>query len=271
MVSDSATILIGDGEDANAFFVVPEGITRSSVNAAEPDDFIKMFRDFGSSTKYCITPPEDTMKSYFIKVNCTYSFVPNISFGVSVPITLASDGKNTRFCYFQPNKSGNTILQKTVLGASVRSHVWPVLYGSRFPLTDSRCMSCGAFLTNVENQYQTVMFNATNPKGDYVNLNTKLSTNAGEKGSIPIYWTSLSYQNNINVNTGFFIPDKLPDEKGNLTELKAGEKMYVYVIFKIQHEVSMPNGLISSAYLAATKNDGSFVDSLLIVIIIVIR
>ena len=46
-------------------------------------------------------------------------------------------------------------------------------------------------------------------------------------------WASLSYQNNINVSTGFF----LPDATGTLTTLEAGEKIYVYVIFKLQHGV----------------------------------
>lgn len=50
-------------------------------------------------------------------------------------------------------------------------------------------------------------------------------------------WASLSYQNNINVSTGFFLPDKLPDATGTLTTLEAGEKIYVYVIFKLQHGV----------------------------------
>lgn len=54
-------------------------------------------------------------------------------------------------------------------------------------------------------------------------------------------WASLSYQNNINVSTGFFLPDKLPDKlpdaTGTLTTLEAGEKIYVYVIFKLQHGV----------------------------------
>lgn len=256
-LNDAATILMGSGDNGDAYFMIPENAVRSNVIAGEPSDFIKLFRDFGTSTKYYIKTPEDPSKSYFVKMNCSYSLIPNISFGVSVPITLATDGKNTRFCYFQPNKSGNISLQKTVLGQNVRSHIWPVLYGSRFPLTDSRCITCGAFLTSVDDQYQTVMFNPSSPKGDYVDIRTNLSTNTGEKGNVPMYWTSLSYQNNINISTGFFIPDKLPDEKGNLTELKAGEKMYVYVIFKIQHEVSIPNGLLSSAYFAATKNDGS--------------
>ena len=39
-------------------------------------------------------------------------------------------------------------------------------------------------------------------------------------------WNALNLTSKINVNTGFTITDKLPDEYGNLTKLMAGEKMY---------------------------------------------
>ena len=35
-------------------------------------------------------------------------------------------------------------------------------------------------------------------------------SDAVAKGRVPMNWDSL--QNNINVNTGLYIPDKLPDE-----------------------------------------------------------
>ena len=73
--SDSATVLIGSGEDANAYFTVPDNAGRAKVVAGKPDDFIQMFKDFSTSTKYYIEPPEDTSSAYFVKMNCAYSLV----------------------------------------------------------------------------------------------------------------------------------------------------------------------------------------------------
>ena len=67
-------------------------------------------------------------------------------------------------------------------------------------------------------------FNSQNIKGEYIETNMELSE-AVANVSVPMNLVSLSLQNNINVNTSFYIPDNLTDENGKLTELAIGEKM----------------------------------------------
>ena len=137
-------------------------------------------------------------------------------------------------------------LTKAVCVPDIKTNIWPVLFGSRYPATDPRCMKCGVFLTNIESQYQTVSFALNANAGNYVKTVMQVEKLGADRG-IPMNWVSLSLNNNINVNTGFCIPDKLPDETGKLTELKAGEKMYTYILFKMQHCIGIDNGILEQA------------------------
>ena len=85
-------------------------------------------------------------------------------------------------------------------------------------MSNPSSLTHGVFLTNVEQGFQTVAFNSQNINGEYIETNTELS-DAVANGSVPMNWDSLSLQNNINI--GFYIPYKLPDENGKLTELAA--------------------------------------------------
>ena len=74
-------------------------------------------------------------------------------------------------------------------------------------------------------------------------------------------WISHSPQNNINVNEGFCIPDKLPDEKDRLIELAIREKMYVYILFKLKHNVDTPNSWLSSDKYAMANDESEIFET----------
>ena len=116
---------------------------------------------------------------------------------------------NTAMCFMKPTSTGNRNLMKSIRVPKVITQVWSTLFDSRWPMSDPSSLTHGVFLTNVEQGFQTVAFNSQNIKGEYIETNMEVS-DAVANGSVPMNWDSL--QNNINVNTGLYIPDKLPDE-----------------------------------------------------------
>ena len=66
---------------------------------------------------------------------------------------------------------------------------------------------------------------------------------------LPVNLASLQFSNNITINTGFYIPDQLPDENGVLKPLEKGEKMYVYCVFRMQHNTYISEELIHDVRL----------------------
>lgn len=238
--------LIGSlGEDSNAYFVVPD-CARSEVTADPPKpEIIACFPEFECAHKYSMKPPRDQDKAYFIKVNNTYEICPAITIGLSNPVLLGIRGEEPygeaapcTIAYQQ------TVYNRALLTPKIDTDVWPCLMASRFPPGDNNSVRRAVFLTNPLDQYQKVNFTEELHKG--LNQRTWLTStdDAGGLHRLPVNLASLQFSNNITINTGFYIPDQLPDENGVLKPLEKGEKMYVYCVFRMQHNTYISEELI---------------------------
>ena len=251
--------LIGSlGEDSNAYFVVPD-CARSEVTEEPPKpEIIACFPEFECAHKYSMKPPRDQDKAYFIKVNNTYEICPAITIGLSNPVLLgirngdpgSTLGEAAVCTILYPP----TVYYRALLTPKIDTDVWPCLMASRFPPGDKNSVRRAVFLTNPLDQYQKVNFTEELHKG--LNQKTWLkSANLYTEHSLPVNLASLQFSNNITINTGFYIPDQLPDKNGVLKPLEKGEKMYVYCVFRMQHNTYISEELIHDVRLFSPLPD----------------
>ena len=246
-----ACILNSAKGDGDAYIIIPDDGERSQVHISESGAHPSWtigngFKEFQNASKYYIVNPTSPEKAYFVKVNNTYEICPGITLGISSPISWANRDTSSNELSARAYTPRTNDLAKSCIVPNVQSEVWPVLIASRYPASDPACMGNCVFLTLPTDQYQTVKFNTDSTTGEYKVTTMDLEHKSGgtpyARGSVSMTWVPLDYSNNVTINTGFYIPDKLPDKNTKrLEELKAGEKMYVYMVLKLQHNLVIKN------------------------------
>ena len=248
-------LLMGnEGDSGDAYFIIPEETgDRCKVRLTKDKVFphsslTDNFPELESFSKYYVENPGNTDNAYYIKINNTYEFCPGITLGVSNPVyrkvhkPLSGDDE---YHWYTFNASDNDTTLRLLL-PDVCSEIWPVLVGSRYPSSDPKCLTHCVPLTLPAQNFQTVKFNIDRTKGSHKNVTLKANTGP-LKAELTINTIPLNFSNNININTGFYIPDKLPSDDGSLKELYPGDKIYIYILMKVHHRVSI-SGSFFEAY-----------------------
>jgi hypothetical protein len=248
-------LLMGnEGDSGDAYFVIPEETgDRCKVCLTEDKVFphsslTDNFPEMESFSKYYVENPGNTDNAYYIKINNTYEFCPGITLGVSNPLYRRLHKPGTgddeyHWYSFRPSDDDRSL---RLLLPDVCSEIWPVLVGSRYPSSDPKCLTHCVPLTLPAQNFQTVKFNIDRTKGSHKEV-TLVSEDAGVGAELTINTIPLNFSNNININTGFYIPDKLPSDDGSLKELYPGDKIYIYILMKVHHRVSI-SGSFFEAY-----------------------
>ena len=249
-----------DGSSGNGFINVPECKRASVVENGVREDIKEVLRDIPGALKFAVESVDNPEGTYLFKVNNSYEICPSFTLGVSNPMTWQQSSNKGGIYYPQVCIAREDEIATSVMIPDTATDVFTALIGSRFPLNDPRSLEHCVLLTDPVEGYKKVNFNTTTRAGAYKNINASfMNGSLLAPYEVPMTYVPMQYINTISILDGFCIPDKLPDENGRLTELKEGERMYVYTIIKMKHTLEMKSAFyteakkIGSAYLYTSR------------------
>lgn len=258
------------GDAADCAFSVPK-CKRAPVTESPPNpEVYTSFFTFQGAKKYTIGVPkdEDIKEAIFVKAKVDLQFAPNLTFGISTPAVWADPtgtaGGEVPFIFakvrdYTPGEHAMKQLQAQAILPTLESEVLPTIAISRFnPATDSdNAFKNCVFAVLPSDGYQTVKFAPIN-EGEYLNTRINVESPAGtpspHQGSMPVIMKNLSFSNKISIEGGFWLPDKLPNANGVLTDLAEGEPFYAFLVYNIRHNFNIKQPWFEFANMPATDS-----------------